>query len=119
MKYMGNKGKMLSTLSDIISYHSKNAERIADPFCGSAAVSWHLAETTSKEIISGDIQSFAVARARAVIERSECINPEPMLNHWFYRARVVVDSVAGHFPNHLKSIEPALTKPAPLKPLIN
>jgi len=119
MKYMGNKGKMLSTLSDIISYHSKNAERIADPFCGSAAVSWHLAETTSKEIISGDIQSFAVARARAVIERSECINPEPMLNHWFYRARVVVDSVAGHFPNHLKSIEPDLTKPALIKRVVN
>jgi len=116
---MGNKGKMLSALGDIISYHSKNAERIADPFCGSAVVSWHLAETTSKEIISGDIQSFAVARARAVIERSESINPESMLNHWFYRAGVVVDSVASHFPNHLKSIEPDLTEPTLIKRVVN
>ena len=119
MKYMGNKGKMLSTLGDIISLHSKNAERIADPFCGSAAVSWHLAETTNKEIISGDIQSFAVARASAVIERSEAINPTPMLSHWFNRARLIVDSVANHFPNHLKSIEPDLTEPALIKQVVN
>lgn len=119
MKYMGNKGKMLTTLGEIITLHSKSAQRIADPFCGSAAVSWYLAETTNREIISGDIQSFAVARARAVIERSETINPETMLNHWFHRARVIVDSVASHFPNHLKSIEPDLTKPALIKRVVN
>lgn len=118
MKYMGNKGKMLPVLGDILSFHSNNAGRIADPFCGSAAVSWFLAETTDKEIISGDIQSFAVARARAVIERTEAINPTSMLTHWFARARLVVDSVASHFPNHLKSIEPDLTEPALIKRVV-
>jgi adenine-specific DNA-methyltransferase len=116
---MGNKGKMLSTLGDIISYHSRNVERIADPFCGSAAVSWHLAETTNREIVAGDIQSFAVARARAVIERSEAINSESMLKRWFCRAQAVVDSVASHFPNHLRSIEPDLTSPALIKRVVN
>ena len=52
MKYMGNKGKMLPVLGDILSFHSRDAGCIADPFCGSAAVSWFLAETTNKEIIS-------------------------------------------------------------------
>lgn len=115
MKYMGNKGKMLPVLGDILSFHSKNAARIADPFCGSAAVSWFLAETTDKAIISGDIQSFAVARARAVIERTEVIDPTSMLSYWFTKAKMVVDSVASHFPNHLKSIEPDLTDPALIK----
>jgi adenine-specific DNA methylase len=119
MKYMGNKGKMLPVLGDIISFHSKNSERIADPFCGSAAVSWFLAETTDKEIISGDIQSYAVARARAVIERTEVINPDSMLSYWFARAKMVVDSVANHFPNHLKSIEPDLTDPALIKRVVS
>ena len=119
MKYMGNKGKMLSTLGDIIFFHSKNAERIADPFCGSAAVSWHLAETTNKEIVSGDLQSFAVARARSVVERTETINPDSIIDRWFCRASAVVDSVASHFPNHLRSIEPDLTDPALIKRVVS
>lgn len=118
MKYMGNKGKMLPVLGEILSFHSGNAERIADPFCGSASVSWHLAESTNKEIISGDIQSYAVARARAVIERTEAVDPDLMLRRWFARAQMVVDSVAGHFPNHLKSIEPDLTDAALIKRVV-
>lgn len=118
VKYMGNKGKMLSTLGGIIAFHSKNAARIADPFCGSAVVSWYLAESTNKEIISGDIQSFAVARASAVVERLEAITPESILKLWFCRASVVVDRVASHFPNHLKSIEPDLTDPALIKRVV-
>lgn len=118
MKYMGNKGKMLPVLGEIISFHSKNASKIADPFCGSAAVSWFLAETTDKEIISGDIQSFAVARARSVVERTGALDPGSILKPWFAKARKVVDSVASHFPNHLKSIEPDLTDPALIKHVV-
>lgn len=118
MKYMGNKGKMLPVLGEILSFHSDKAERIADPFCGSAAVSWFLAETTDKEIIAGDIQSFAVARARAVVERTEAIDPSSMLLYWFAKAQKVVNSVASHFPNHLKSIEPDLTEPAQIKRVV-
>lgn len=119
MKYMGNKGKMLPILGDILSFHSKNSERIADPFCGSAAVSWYLAKATNKTIISGDIQSFAVARARAVIERTEALDPTSMLSFWFLSAKTLVDNIASHFPNHLKSIEPDLTDPALIKRVVN
>lgn len=118
MKYMGNKGKMLPTLSEIINYHSKDSERIADAFCGSAAVSWHLAETSNKVIISGDIQTFAVARAKSVIERTEELDPTEMLKNWFNRAQKVVDQVASHFPNHLRSIEPDLTNPTLIKRVV-
>lgn len=119
MKYMGHKGKMLPVLGEILLEYGGNSERIADPFCGSAAVSWFLAENTNKKIISGDIQSFAVARASAVIERRKKFNPRLMLNSWFERARYTVSSVASHFPNNLRSIEPNLTDSSKIKKVVN
>ncbi len=118
MKYMGNKGRMLPVLGQILSLHSKNSSSIADAFCGSAAVSWYLAEAINKPIISGDIQSFAVARASAVIERTNVIDPTFVLENWFCKAKKVVDEVASHFPNHLKSIEPDLTDPQLIKTVV-
>ena len=118
MKYMGHKGKMLPVLGDILHHYADGAERIADPFCGSAAVSWFLAENTDKEIISGDIQSFAVARAKAVVERTESFAPDQMIKSWFERANVLVEQVAGHFPNNLRSIEPNLTEPKQIKQVV-
>jgi site-specific DNA-adenine methylase len=118
MKYMGHKGKMLPVLGEILQEYGANSESIADPFCGSAAVSWFLAENTNKKIISGDTQSFAVARASAVIERVEAFNPRSMLNLWFKHAKNIVDSVASHFPNNLRSIEPNLTDPSKIKEVV-
>lgn len=119
MKYMGHKGKMLPILGEILLEYGANSESIADPFCGSAAVSWFLAENTNKKIISGDTQSFAVARASSVIERVGAFNPRSMLNLWFNRAKNTVDSVASHFPNNLRSIEPNLTDPSKIKEVVN
>lgn len=115
MKYMGHKGKMLPVLGEILREYGANSQRIADPFCGSAAVSWYLSENTNKEIIAGDIQSFAVARARAVVERTEVFDSASMLKYWFAKARKTVDAVASHFPNHLRSIEPNLADPSKIK----
>lgn len=119
MKYMGHKGKMLHVLGEVMQHYGEGAERIADPFCGSAAVSWFLAESTQKEIISGDIQSFAVARAKAVVERTESFDPDRMIKSWFSKARVLVEHVASHFPNNLRSIEPNLTEPKRIKQVVN
>jgi adenine-specific DNA methylase len=119
MKYMGHKGKMLPVLGEILLELSSNSQKIADPFCGSAAVSWFLAENTDKTVISGDIQSFAVARASSVIERTTAFDPQPMLTHWFERARETVNAVASHFPNHLRSIEPNLTDPSKIKEVVS
>lgn len=118
MKYMGHKGKMLPVLGQILLHYANGAQRIADPFCGSAAVSWFLAENTDKEVVSGDIQSFAVARARAVIERTEAFDPTPMIKHWFSVAKCIVENVASHFPNNLRSIEPNLTEPSRIKQVV-
>lgn len=119
MKYMGHKGKMLPVLSQILLHYGKSAGKIADPFCGSAAVSWFLAENTEKEIISGDIQSFAVARASAVVERVEVFDPHRMLQNWFTRSKALVEHVADHFPNHLRSIEPNLTDPTLIRQVVS
>ena len=119
MKYMGHKGKMLPVLGEILLRYGRHAEKIADPFCGSAAVSWFLAENCDKKIISGDIQAFAVARARAVVERTEVFDPAPMLAHWFAKARRTVECVASHFPNNLRSIEPNLAEPSRIKQIVS
>lgn len=118
MKYMGHKGKMLPVLGDVLLHYANDAEKIADPFCGSATVSWFLAENTNKEIISGDIQSFAVARAKAVVERTVPLDPGPMIKSWFAKATTIVEQVAGHFPNNLRSIEPNLTEPKQIKQVV-
>lgn len=119
MKYMGHKGKMLPILGEILLEFGSNSQKIADPFCGSAAVSWFLAENTDKTVISGDIQSFAVARASSVIERTTVFDPQTMLACWFERAKKTVNAVASHFPNHLRSIEPNLTDPSKIKEVVN
>lgn len=109
---------MLRVLGDVLLHYANGAEKIADPFCGSAAVSWFLAENTDKEIISGDIQSFAVARAKAIVERTAPLDPERMIQSWFAKATAIVDHVAGHFPNNLRSIEPNLTEPNQIKQVV-
>lgn len=119
MKYMGHKGKMLPVLGDILLHYGHQAESIADPFCGSAAVSWFLAENTNKKVISGDIQSFATARARAIVERTEVINPTSMLLNWFSKAKKIVNDVAAHFPNNIRSIEPNLTDPSKIRDVVS
>lgn len=118
MKYMGNKSKMLPLLGEVLAHYGRDSQQIADPFCGSAAVSWYLAENTDKAIIAGDLQSFAARRAAAVVERTETFDPGPMLKTWFRRASSLVDAVAAHFPNHLRSIEPDLTDAAAIKKVV-
>lgn len=119
MKYMGHKGKMLPVLGEILLEFSSNSQKIADPFCGSAAVSWFLAERTDKAIISGDMQSFAVARANSVIERTMAFDPQLMLSSWFERAKEKVNAIASYFPNHLRSIEPNLTDPSKIREVVS
>lgn len=115
MKYMGNKTKMLPVLGEVISFYGRDSETLADPFCGSAAVSWFMAMNSDRSVIAGDIQSFAVDRARAVVERIEPFEGQVLLDDWFARARIVVDAIAAHFPNHLRSIRPDMSGIAPIQ----
>ena len=118
MKYMGHKGKLLPILGEVLEAESKFAKRVADPFCGSAAVSWHLAQRTNKIILSGDLQSFAVARAAAVVERTATLDAKGMLRHWFSSARQIVDEVISQFPNASRSVQPDAIAPEHMKDVV-
>lgn len=106
MKYMGHKGKLLPVLGEILIHESRNASSIADPFCGSGAVSWFLATQTDKIVISGDLQSFAVARAASVTERTESVDSAALLKQWSKDAHAVIEQITSQFPNAERSIDP-------------
>lgn len=108
MKYMGHKGKMLPVLGQIIEQEAVNSEKLADPFCGSAAVSWFMAGNLDKPVISGDLQSFATNRAAAIIERDKQVNFTRAIGEWLKRADRVAAEVLSHFPNHIRSVDPDL-----------
>ncbi|WP_260426273.1 MULTISPECIES: DNA adenine methylase [unclassified Burkholderia] len=111
MKYMGHKGKLLPLLGEILKAEAVNASKIADPFCGSGAVSWYMAQETDKGVLSGDLQSFAVTRAAAVVERTRAIDSNRITKRWFESARAVVDNIVSQFPNAAKSIHPEISIP--------
>ncbi|WP_262136107.1 DNA adenine methylase [Pseudomonas sp. Marseille-Q5117] len=106
MKYMGHKGKLLSFLGDLLVEEASDANAIADPFCGSGAVSWYLAQNTKKAIMSGDLQKFAVCRAASVVERTEPVSAAAIFRPWIKRATSLVKVVVDKFPNAEASVEP-------------
>lgn len=119
MKYMGHKGKLMPILGDILIHESRNASSIADPFCGSGAVSWYLATQTDKAIISGDLQAFAVARAASVTERTEAIDAAALLRQWFAEAHAVVDRITSQFPNAERSVDPKYVTPEDIRYVVS
>jgi adenine-specific DNA-methyltransferase len=106
MKYMGHKGKLLKVLGDILIEESQHASRIADPFCGSGVVSWFLAKNTDKRLVSGDLQTFAVARAAAVVSRTSPLATEKILLTWLANAQAVIDQIACLFPSAHEALSP-------------
>lgn len=110
MKYMGHKGKLLSFLGEILIEESKNSASIADPFCGSGAVSWFLAQNTNKAIVSGDLQEFAIHRAAAVTERILPLDPMGVYTPWLKRANKLLERITEKFPNAEQSVEPDADK---------
>jgi adenine-specific DNA methylase len=116
---MGHKGKMLPILSEILTNESKNSKRIADPFCGSGVVSWHLAENFDKIIIAGDLQSYAAIRAASVITRTTKIEHHSILiKSWFNEANKLSNAIFDYFPNHIKSIDPSLNDHTQIKNVV-
>lgn len=108
MKYMGHKGKMLPILGEILLHEGRNASQFADPFCGSATVSWYMAQHTQRPVIAGDLQNYATARAVAVITRQYTIAPEEIIIPWFQHARLIANQIFDYFPNHFESLQPEL-----------
>jgi len=106
---MGHKGRMLPVLGQILQQEASGSEKVADPFCGSATVSWYMAGNLDRPVIAGDLQSFATNRAGAIIEREQPLDLTRAIIRWFKRANKVAEKVLDHFPNHLRSVDPDLT----------
>lgn len=105
MKYMGHKGRMLPTLWSVIQNNLDGVHRIADPFCGTASVSWFLASHTTLKVVSGDLQLFAAIRGAAVVERT-CVLEQPRLHfeRWFLRAKEILSDITNAFPSGVMAI---------------
>lgn len=95
MKYMGHKGRILDRIRQRIAGLAEDAETLADPFCGSAVVAWDLANSFEKRVIAGDLQRFAVVRARAVLSRTSPITNFDFVCDWFDRAQQVLAEAVG------------------------
>lgn len=93
MKYMGHKGRIVKAIRAQVARFTADAHTLCDAFCGSAAVAWDLAEQFDKPILAGDLQSFATARAAAIVTRTEPINDFAFIDRWFARANALVDDV--------------------------
>jgi adenine-specific DNA-methyltransferase len=86
MKYMGHKGRVLKAIRAQVARFTNDANVLCDPFCGSAVVAWDLAEQFEKPVIAGDLQSFATARAAAILMRTEALTDLSFVEAWFQRA---------------------------------
>ncbi|TXB65005.1 adenine methyltransferase [Paracoccus aurantiacus] len=90
MKYMGSKRSMLTNgLGDALSQSVAECNRVFDLFTGSGAVAWHVAQKYDREVIASDLQSYAVALAAGVIERTESIADHRWVDTWFDSARAM------------------------------
>ena len=99
---------MLPVLGEIIEREAHDAGKVADPFCGSAAVSWFMAANLDVPVIAGDLQSFASNRAAAIIERDQQVDISLAIGKWFKRANRLTGEILNHFPNHIRSVDPDL-----------
>lgn len=84
---------MLSNgLGDALSESIAECNRVFDLFTGSGAVAWHVAQKYDCEVIASDLQSYAVALAAAVIERTEPSVDHRWLDSWFEIAKAMQPS---------------------------
>lgn len=89
MKYMGSKKVMLNNgLGEILIEQSYKCDRFFDPFCGSAVVSWYVAENTEKKVRSGDLQKYSVDLANSILLRNKSLNVQEknILNEWLLKS---------------------------------
>ena len=75
---MGSKRWMLRNgLAELIHSRVSQHERFVDLFCGSSAVSWHVARNHSVPVLASDLQEFCRVLAAAVICRTGVLR-----NYW-------------------------------------
>jgi adenine-specific DNA methylase len=68
---MGSKKYLLTNgLGKLILEKSKGANNFYDPFCGSSAVIWFVANKIDNKILAGDLQEYSVILANSVLNRT-------------------------------------------------
>jgi 16S rRNA G966 N2-methylase RsmD len=93
MKYMGSKRWMLSNgLGELLAEQAPRSERFVDLFSGTAAVSWHVAESTQVPVLAVDLQAYAAVLGQAVLGRTRAVNPVRVLGGWVKRAQARIEA---------------------------
>ncbi len=88
MKYMGSKKFMLNNgLGKLIRENIKHCDRFVDPFCGSGAVVFFVAEKFDKPILAADLQQYSTVLARSVIGREKELNYKKIKEDWINEAK--------------------------------
>ena len=95
MKYMGSKRAMLQNgLGALLKRESAKSERVIDLFCGSASVSWFVAQNLDKPVYAFDLQSYSIALASAVLGRTRPNQCVEAVREWL----AIVENVRGELP---------------------
>jgi adenine-specific DNA-methyltransferase len=90
MKYMGSKNTMLKNgLGELLKEQCPKSNRFFDLFCGSAAVSWFVAENTNSQVISCDLQTYSYFLSQAIIGRTSALREDQLqiIKQWLTYAK--------------------------------
>jgi len=83
MKYMGGKSNLLEgKLGDILLEEINGARRFVDLFAGSGAVTHFIAQRVDVPVLSIDLQLYSRVLSAAVIERTESLEDNFILDSW-------------------------------------
>lgn len=83
MKYMGSKRAMLENgLGALLRTEANGKKRVIDLFAGSGSVAWFAAQNLNVPVVACDLQTYSKWMSRAVIERTEAVNPIEAETKW-------------------------------------
>jgi adenine-specific DNA-methyltransferase len=83
MKYMGSKKYLLNNgLGKLILEKAKKTNNFFDPFCGSSAVIWFVANKIENKIFAGDLQEYSVVLANSVLNRTSAKDFYSLKKNW-------------------------------------
>lgn len=78
---------LLNGLGHTIVDAAADRRRVVDLFTGSGAVAWFVAESTALPVMAVDLQEYAVALARAVVNRTRPADAARLTTEWILPTR--------------------------------
>lgn len=93
MKYMGSKRAMLQNgLGKLLEAEINGRSRFVDLFCGSASVSWFVAQKFDVAVTAVDLQLYSAVLASAVVSRTTRLDIDTLWSTWRSRAQTYIDA---------------------------